>query len=294
MLVSMTGFGRSVCEAPFGRLVAEIQSVNRKYLEIFISLPKEFNRFDPEIRKWVSESISRGQVSVRLFLTPSEEVLNQLMPDPALLKRLKKAWVKLARVCKTSEKEISLSFLLQHLPPLSQGELEGQEEEQLAALKECIQEALQGVVAMKRREGQSLAIDIGQRLIELERMLRSIEKLAPDSVAKQRQKLQERIREVLEPGAELDERILREVAFFAEKVDIAEEITRFHSHIGQFREILQSKNGPVGRKLDFLVQEIGREINTIGSKSADAAISRLIVEGKSELEKVREQIQNIE
>ncbi len=294
MLVSMTGFGRSVCEAPFGRLVAEIQSVNRKYLEMFISLPKEFNRFDPEIRKWVSESISRGQVSIRLFLTPSEEVLNQLMPDPALLKRMKKAWVKLAKVCGTSEKEIGLPFLLQHLPPLSQGELEGREEEQLAVLKKCIQEALQGVVSMKRREGQSLSIDIGQRLIELERMLRSVEKLAPDSIAKQRQKLQERIREVLAPGAELDERILREVAFFAEKVDIAEEITRFHSHIGQFREILQSKNGPVGRKLDFLVQEIGREINTIGSKSADAAISRLIVEGKSELEKVREQIQNVE
>ena len=294
MLVSMTGFGRAISEAPFGRLVVEIQSVNRKYLEIFISLPKELNRFDPEIRKWVSEFLSRGQVSVRLFLTPSEEVLSQLLPDPALLKRMKKAWVKLAKASGTSEKEIDLPFLLEHMPPMAQDELVGREEEQLEALKECVQEALQGVVKMKRREGQSLGIDIGQRLIEMDRMIRSVEKLSPDSVAKQRLKLRERMQEVLAPGAELDERILREVAFFAERVDIAEEITRFHSHIGQFREILQLKDGPVGRKLDFLVQEIGREINTIGSKSADAAISRLIVECKSELEKVREQIQNVE
>jgi uncharacterized protein (TIGR00255 family) len=294
MLVSMTGFGRAVCEASFGRIVAEIQSVNRKYLEIFLSLPKELNRFDPEIRKWVGEHISRGQVSVRLFLSPSEEALNQLMPDPALLKRMKKSWAKLAKACGTSEKEIDLPFLLQHMPTLSQGELGGGEEEHLATLKECITEALKGVVGMKRREGQSLAIDISQRLNELERIVRQIEMAAPDTVAKQRQKLRDRIQEVLVPGTELDERLLREIALFAERVDIAEEITRFASHIGQFREILQAKNGQVGRKLDFLVQEMGREINTIGSKSADAAISRLIVDGKSELEKVREQIQNIE
>ena len=291
MLISMTGFGRAVCDARFGRLVVEIQSVNRKYLEVFLSLPKELNRFDIEIRKWVSESISRGQVSIRLFLTPSEEALSQLMPDVALLKRLKKAWIKLAKAGGYSEKSIDLPFLLERLPAVSSQE---PEDEQLAALKKCVSEALQSMVEMKRKEGASLAIDIGQRLLGMERMIDQIEKIAPDSVTKQRQKLQERMKEVLAPGAELDERILREVAFFADRIDITEEITRFHSHIGQFQEILQAKNGPVGRKLDFLVQEIGREINTIGSKSADAAISRLVVDAKSELEKIREQIQNVE
>ncbi|MBF8262526.1 MAG: hypothetical protein HW387_191 [Parachlamydiales bacterium] len=294
MLVSMTGFGRFFCNAPFGKLVVEIQSVNRKYLEISISLPKELNRFEMEIRKWVQELISRGQVNVRLFLTPNDAMLDQLLPDANLLKRLKKSWVKLAKASGTDPKDINLPFLLQYLPPVSLVEIVGSEEEQISALRECIEAALQGVVEMKKREGHAMAIDIGQRLGELERLISRVEKAAPDAVARQRQKLRERIQEVLAPGAELDERLLREIALFAERVDISEEIIRFHSHISQFREVLKGKNAQVGRKLDFLVQEMGREINTIGSKSADAAISRFIVDGKSELEKVREQIQNIE
>jgi uncharacterized protein (TIGR00255 family) len=294
MLVSMTGFGRSVRETPFGKLVVEIQSVNRKYLEVTVSLPKELNRFEMEIRKWVQENISRGQMSVRLYLSFNDEMLDQLLPDAALLKRLKKSWIKLAKASGNDPKSIDLPFLLQHFPPVSMIEIVGSEEEQLCALKDCVEEALQGVIGMKKCEGHAMAIDIGQRLNELERIIRSIEKAAPDAVARQRQKLKERIQEILIPGAELDERLMREIALFAERVDIAEEMTRFHSHIAQFREILKVKNTQVGRKLDFLVQEMGREINTIGSKSADAAISRLIVDGKSELEKMREQIQNIE
>jgi uncharacterized protein (TIGR00255 family) len=294
MLVSMTGFGRSVSEAPFGRIVVEIQSVNRKYLEISVSLPRELNRFDLEIRKWVGEVISRGQVTVRLFLSPSEETLKSLLPDPALLKQMKKAWTQVAKACQLDAKDINLPFLLQHLPSVSQADLGDLDEEHLGALKECISEALQGVLKMKRKEGQVLAIDMGQRLNELERLVRTIETHAPDAVAKQRQKLRERIQEVLAPGAELDERLMREIAFFAERVDIAEELTRFQSHVGQFREILKEKAGQVGRKIEFLLQEMGREINTIGSKSADSTISRLIVDSKSELEKIREQIQNVE
>jgi uncharacterized protein (TIGR00255 family) len=294
MLISMTGFGRASLEALFGRIVVEIHCVNRKYLEISTYLPKELNRFDMEIRKWVGESISRGQVSVRVFLTPSEDAINQLLPDPLMLKRLKKAWTQVAKASGTNPRSIDLPFLLQNMPASILQNSAGEEKDCLSALKQCIADALEGVSEMKRREGQALMLDIGQRLKELDKMVHKIEELAPQSVGKQREKLRERILEVLAPGSELDDRLVRELALFADRVDISEEIARFYSHISQFQEILKTNRGAVGRKLDFLVQEIGREINTIGSKSADAAITRMVVDGKSELEKVREQIQNIE
>ena len=291
MLISMTGFGRAQHIAPFGRLVAEIQSVNRKHLEIFVSLPREMNRFEMEIRKWVSEAISRGQVSVRLNLTPSEEALSSLLPDSALLKKLNQAWTQLAIESGCSKEGITLPFLLQYLP--SSNELPGAEEEQLAALKRCVMEALEGLCEMRTLEGKALSKDLTQRLAKLEKMAQAIEGLSPQASEKLRIKLKERLSEVLEMGEALDERIGREIALFAERIDISEEITRLHSHIAQFRTVIGSK-GAAGRKLEFLVQEMGREINTIGSKSADAEISHLVVECKSELEKVREQIQNIE
>ena len=294
MLISMTGFGRALFEAPFGRIVVEIHCVNRKYLEIATMLPKELNRFDMEIRKWVGDSISRGQVTVRVFLTPSEEALHQLLPDPSMLKRLKKSWFQIAKASGINTRSIDLPFLLQTMPPSMLQNLAGEENDCLSALKQCIEQAIEGVMEMKSREGKALAHDIGRRLKDLDRMIHKVEELAPQSVVKQREKLQERILEVMAPGSELDERLLRELALFADRVDVSEEITRFYSHIDQFQEILKTNRGPVGRKLDFFIQEMSREINTIGSKSADAAITRLVVDAKSELEKVREQIQNIE
>lgn len=294
MFVSMTGFGRSHSDAPFGKLVIEIQSVNRKFLEIAISLPRELNRFDIEIRKWVQEYISRGQVSIRISLTPNDAMLQHLLPNAALLKRMKKAWIQLANEVGVDPQEIDLSFLLERLPAVSSTDLDAAEEDQRKALKDCLEKALHAAVEMKKIEGKALAKDIGKRIDELDRIVHHIEKLSPNAVEKLRQKLRERMEEILKPGSDLDEKLLREIAFFAEKIDIAEEITRSYSHMAQFREIIQSKDGQVGRKLEFLVQEMGREINTIGSKSADAEISRLIVDAKSELEKIREQIQNIE
>jgi uncharacterized protein (TIGR00255 family) len=294
MLISMTGFGRTRFEASFGRIVVEIQSVNRKYLEMTTYLPKELIRFDLEIRKWIGESISRGQVNVRIFLIPSEESLKQLLPDPKMLKELKKAWARIAKACQVTTRSIDLPFLLQNMPSSIQQNLVGEEKDYLSALKKSVEEALKDVMEMKRREGQAMALDIGHRLKELSKMIHQIEKLAPQSVVKQKEKLKERFWEVLSPQTELDERLLRELALYADRVDVSEEIARFHSHVQQFQEIMKTNSGPVGRKLDFLVQEMGREINTIGSKSADAQITRLVVDAKSELEKVREQIQNIE
>jgi uncharacterized protein (TIGR00255 family) len=293
MLISMTGFGRALLESSFGRLVVELQSVNRKFLEVFVSLPKELGRFEMELRKWISEETSRGQVSVRVFLTLSEQALSQALPPSGLLKRLRQAWKELAQECGTDPAEVNLAFLLGRLPP-STTELASSDEEILRELKTCFMQALAHALSMKRKEGAALEQDILGRLSALEKIAHAIEQLSPQTVEKMREKLKERIQAALEPSAALDERLLREVAFFAERVDISEEIARLHSHFAQFRQSIQGKESGVGRKLEFLVQEIGREINTIGSKALDAAISKFVVEGKAELEKVREQIQNIE
>lgn len=290
MLSSMTGFGRAVFDAPFGKLTVEIQSVNRKFLEVFISLPKEFSRFEQEIRKWVGDVVSRGQVSVRIFLIPNVSALEGLLPDVHTLKSLKKGWEKISQELSLDPKEINLPFLMQHLPIQQRQDLA--RDEDLPFLQRPVHEALQNLLKMKEIEGKALAQDLGGRLKELERMIEEVKKATPDATQKMRQKLIERMEEVLKASGDNEERLLREVAIFAERVDVAEEITRFHSHVAQFKGLL--KESSVGRKMDFLIQEMGREVNTIGSKSMEAKISHLVVDMKSELEKMREQVQNIE
>ncbi len=287
---SMTGFGRAVLDAPFGALTVEIQSVNRKYLEVFVSLPKEFGRFEHEVRKWVSDSVARGGVSVRVFLLPTSKAIAGLLPDIETLKALKRNWEDISRETGFDPKKIDLPFVMQYLPV--QPKLDLAMDEDLAFLHQCIKTALDALTTMKQIEGKALSDDLSFRLKELERMTDEVEKYAPDATSKMRQKLFEKMEEALKFGPEVEERLLREVALFAEKVDITEEITRFRSHILQFKAVL--KGTVVGRKMDFLIQEMGREVNTIGSKSIEAKISYIVVDMKSELEKIREQVQNIE
>ena len=288
MLTSMTGFGRSLLDAPFGKLIVEIQSVNRKYLEVSISLPKEYSRFEFEIRKWIGETLSRGQISVRIFVIPT---IDNLLPDFEQLKSAKERWEEMAMQLGYESQAITLPFLLEHLPTSPQSKMD--RDEDLAPLKSGVTQALSSLVAMKQLEGKALAHDISSRLTSIEKALASIEILAPDTVVRMKERLKERIFEASSSIGDTDDRMLREIAIFAEKVDISEEITRFKSHVAQFRELLKEKNS-MGRKLEFLVQELGREINTIGSKSLESKISHLVVEVKSELEKIREQIQNVE
>lgn len=292
MLTSMTGFGRSVLDSSMGRLIVEIQSINRKYLEVFVSLPREWSRFEPDVRKWVNDALTRGQVSVRVYLQVNDAFVEKKFPSLETLQALKKGWEKIAQELGYAPASIDLPFLLSHLP--EQSKLESAKEEDLPTLKQGVEEALQGLLQMKQTEGKALAQDLSQRLKELIRMLEEIEQLAPEASKRMHHRLKEKMEEVFRPSLELEERLLREVALFAEKVDIAEEITRFRSHVSQFQDLLHPKGNTIGRKMDFLVQEMGREINTIGSKSSEAKIGYWVVEMKSELEKMREQIQNIE
>ena len=292
MLMSMTGFGRGTSEGAFGTLCVEIQSVNRRYLEIYVNLPKEFQRFENEIRKWVTEAVGRGQISVRVHLTPNQKNIHAFLPDVEMLRNLKIGWEKIAQQLQLDPKKIDLAFLAQSMPEM--GQIEFARDSDLIALRKAADEALQGLSAVKKKEGAALGQDVAKRVDEMEKMSDAVAKLSPDASHRMRQKLMERMREILQPGAEFDERLMREVALFAEKVDIAEELTRLKSHFAQFRGLLKGKEGSAGRKMDFYVQEMGREINTIGSKSSDANVSHLVVDMKSELEKAREQIQNIE
>lgn len=291
MPVSMTGFGRATFDAPFGRLIVEMQSLNRKFFEVNAYLPKEMARFENEVRKWVSEKIQRGQITLRIQWVPSREVLSHFLPDVETLKSLKGAWENIAKQLQMDTQSIDLPFLITSIPPIQKNDL--LKEEDLSILQKVVEEALSAMLVMKEKEGEALVKDIDQRIQMLESLLKSIQEIAPFASIKMREKLQEKMKSLFAEDLSIDDRIMKEAAFFAEKIDISEEITRLKSHFVQFALTLKAR-GSVGRKLEFIVQEISRETNTIGSKSADAKISSIIVDMKSEIEKIREQIQNIE
>lgn len=282
---SMTGFGRAFCDAADGKLIVEIQSVNRKYLEIFVSLPKEFSYYEHDIRKWVSEKVSRGQITVRVHLLSHPQ---SLLPNLSALKTLKKKWEKHASELGYSTDSITLPFLTQYLPTIPSSP------ESLPQLRKSVTAALKALLAMKQKEGKALARDLSQKLSLLKKHTTSIRTLSPQLIERMKERLQEKLQQALASflDKEIQDRLLRESFLLAEKSDITEELTRLDSHFVQFQELLSSSSS--GKKMDFLTQEIGREINTISAKSADIHISRLVIEMKSELEKMREQIQNIE
>jgi len=283
MHISMTGFGRAAHKSPLGLLSVEIQSLNRKFLDVSISLPKELSRFEVEIRKWAGETIGRGQVVVRVALSPEEGTLS--LPPKKLMKSYKKALQDLAQSLDFDEKEITLSFLLKTAPPYG---VQFDESELLAVLEKCVKEALKKLVMMKRREGRVLEKEIHKHLKLLQDLIDSIDKQAPVARNAAQKRLKEMLQDVLQEDGPLDERLVHAAISFSDRSDITEELARLRSHCVQFKTIKE------GRTLDFLVQEMGREINTIGAKSADLKISHAVVSAKSELEKIKEQLQNIE
>lgn len=289
--MSMTGFGRGVIDAPFGRLITEIQSINRKHFEVQIHLPKELSRFENEIRKWVAERVLRGQITVRVQLIPSKEAIADLLPDLETLQSVKAGWEKRSVQLGFDPKRVDLPFLAQYVPATQKVDLV--QDGDIPFLQESVYSALQFLAGMKAKEGKALTEDVLERLQTIQKKASLIAEFSPEATMKMRHKLQEKMALLWEDGADLDERIAKEIAMFAEKVDIVEELIRLDSHFAQFRECLEAQ-GAVGRKMDFVIQEMGREINTIGSKSCESKISYLVIEMKTELERVREQIQNIE
>lgn len=294
MLKSMTAYGRASRVTALGRFVVEVQSVNRKHLEIAVLLPKELTRFDADVRKMVGSKVFRGQVTVKISAYFDQSTPSVVMPNLPLARQLKAAWDAIAKDLKLESTEFTLEFLVNEQGVLLYGEELQEEELYRSALSEVLHEALEYFVDMREREGAILQQDISQRLANLKQWVDQIVGRSQGAVGKYRQKLLDRLEEVVPGILENEERILREICIFADRVDITEEITRFHSHLDKCDHLLRSEANGIGKTLEFVLQEMGREVNTIGSKSADVEVSHLVVEMKNDLERIREQLQNIE
>ena len=293
MAISMTGFGRGEFKNDNYHFLVECKTVNHKYCDINVRLPRKISFLEDKIRNHVKNFVKRGRVDlyIKLDLIGSEDV-NLKFDD------------KLATQYVNILKEIKYKFDLQDdisvmsvakFPDIVKCEEKDEDEELYwSMLKEALDITLEKLGQMRQEEGNKLAKDILERCDILTNLLNEIEKYSETVVVEYKEKLNARISEILENPSIVDEnRLAQEVAIFADKSSITEEIVRFRSHIGQLKNTVV-KNESIGRKIDFLIQEMNREVNTTGSKSSNLNITNLVVEVKSELEKIREQIQNIE
>lgn len=294
-LRSMTAYGRATLELQGIRLSVELQSLNRKHLEFNIQLPPELTCFDSDLRHWLTAAITRGQICVKVQAIFDDEAPVRARPNLALAVQLRDAWKKVASSLGLTLDDAVIMQLLSQQEGLITYENSAHENEALhEVLKQTLAMATDKLLSMKIAEGMVLQADITMRLAHLETWLKRVEELAPLTVGRYCQKLRERLAELLPHGLENDERILREVGIYADRVDINEETLRFKSHLQQFYSLINSAECDIGKTLDFLVQEMKREVNTIGSKAAELEIAQIVIDMKSEIERIREQIQNVE
>lgn len=290
---SMTGHGRGVCQRNGLRVTVELTSVNRKQAEINLLLPRELDVLEGPMRDLISHRIERGRVQGRV----SVEILSPQWARPRLNTALAEGWVhelqRLARKLGLAE-TVTLEHLLR-IPGLFQSDDPLVPWEKLWPVAQAaLQQALDRLVRMRKREGEFLARDLTRRIERMRRAVARIRARAPRALERYRKQLLQRIRAAgLTQTPETDERLLKEVVLFADRSDITEELTRLESHFRQFDACRRSR-APVGRTLDFLAQEMYREINTLGTKANDARISQEVVRLKTELERFREQVQNVE
>lgn len=287
----MTGFGSASAHAGGARVTVELSSVNRKQLDVVVRLPPQLAAFESRIQKTVQGQISRGRISGTVQLDAANGGAT-LQIDQA---HAEETIGKLRRAAKKLNltDDLSASMLLQIPGLLKTQPVEQAPEEIFQCLEKALTAALKKLNAMRLREGKTLEADFLSRLKLLEAMREQINARAPQMVSRVRKKLFQSLESAGLKNVAADERVIKEIALFAERSDISEEITRLTSHIAQFRKMLRS-NEPSGRSLDFLAQEFFREINTIGSKANDLKITEQVVAFKTELERIREQIQNVE
>ena len=295
MIVSMTGHGRAVLSLPGKTLTAELRSVNSRYLDITCKIPRQYIRFEDRIKKEIGRYATRGKIDLFLTLENTEDGSDdELSLNRAYLKNYLEC---LAVLRDEYGLKDDRDIFMQSVPE------EESDEVIWNRLLPPLTEALLQFSSMKKTEGAKMKADLLEKLAGLENIIEQIKVLMPTVVNTYRERLTAKMREILTDMTPEDvnyseNRILTEVALYSDKVAVDEETVRLASHFEQFRAILSSdnpdENDPVGRKLDFLLQEINREINTTGSKVTDASVAALVVEAKSEAEKIREQVQNIE
>ena len=288
----MTGFGRGSAATDTWHATVEISSVNRKQAELVIQAPRELNELEARIRNAVLAVVSRGRIQVSIKLERAQGTTADFKINPALALAFSAALAELGATIGQSVTPTAADFLRQPgLIDIGTGEIDVASA--WLATSPALTEALTQLATMRESEGNHLKSDILVRLETLASLVRTIAEASPDRPARQRELLLKRLRDA---GLDLDpteERVAKEIALFADRCDISEELTRLDSHFTKFREYLDA-NEPPGRALDFLCQELFREFNTVGSKANDANIAQAIVVAKTELEKIREQVQNIE
>lgn len=291
---SMTGYGRGEASSSGMKIAVELSSVNRKQGEIFVSLPREIDVLESRIRESINQHISRGRVNVKVALqSGNERSAGKVHLNTEVARQYVKELKRLSRELGISH-EIPIDSLLRS-PGVVEFHTALEEPEKLwLGIRKALKQGLDELLKMRAKEGAHLARDLRKRLKLIQKSVVVIRKEAPAVSVRYREALRDRIQSAgLElPGTDED-RLMKEVVYFADRSDISEELTRLHSHFKQFDDCIKSTD-PVGRKLDFLVQEINREINTIGSKANDSTIAGQVVTVKAELERFREQAQNVE
>ncbi|WP_409253648.1 YicC/YloC family endoribonuclease [Bacillus sp. SCS-153A] len=291
MVVSMTGFGRAKVESEQHVVTVEVKSVNHRFCELTIRTPKQLVKIEDKLKKRMSEYIKRGKVDAFLTISGEGLVHRNIQVDW----RLAEDYYRTLHTLKEKfslENEVTIQDLLKDAEIISVEETEEDNDQLEHLVLQAFTKALVDLKEMRNAEGEKLKEDLLSHISLFRKTLASINEHVPDVLKQYRERLEKKIKDFAGDNAD-ESRILTEVAIFADKSDISEEITRLESHLTQFTASI-SQEEPVGRKLDFIIQEMNREVNTIGSKANDAAIASLVVEMKTCLEKMREQVQNVE
>ena len=292
MIKSMTGFGAVKGAAEKLEISIEVKGVNNRYLDCTIKMPRVYGSFEERLKAVVSKYVSRGKVDVYITADASNADDTEIRINRPLAVAYINALRSIAEEYGLSD-DISAMELTRFPDVLQADKREADADQLCAGLCRLLEEALTGYNDMREREGEKLRGDILARLDEIERLTALVEEISPRSVEEYRKRLETRMKEILETSDVDEARILTEAALFADRVAVNEETVRLRSHIDQLRVLLDAGE-PVGRKIDFLVQEFNREANTIGSKGNDPEMAMTVVNMKAEIEKIREQAQNIE
>lgn len=292
MIKSMTGYGRSQQLADGMNITVEIKSVNHRYFEFSSKLPRSYGFLDEKLKSFFMGKLTRGKMECYVQIETVEEPDTIISVNHPLVKGYLDAYKELAETYGL-ENNVKVSDISRVSDIFSIRKQAADEDKIWAAVQIVAQDALNGFVAMREREGERLREDVLSRLDLILENVAYIEERSPETVKEYNEKLLGRLRELLSDAHIEEQRILTEAAIFADKIAVAEETVRLRSHISQMRSFLEA-NEAVGKKMDFLIQEFNREANTIGSKAQDVEIARRVVAIKSEIEKIREQIQNIE
>ena len=292
MIKSMTGYGRARQTLGKRDITVEVRAVNNRYLDCTVKLPRAYAFAEDAVRKHVQQAVSRGKVDILFTIDSTGADTAKIVVDRSLAEGYAAALRELAEICGT-EAKLTPETLARFPDVLTVTKAEEDLDALGADICTVLDEALAAFNAMRAAEGEKLAADIGGRLTTIETLTAKVEARSPETVAEYRRKLTARMEEVLQ-GASIDpQRILTEAAIYGDKVAVDEETVRLRSHVAQLRGMLEADE-PMGRKMDFLIQEVNRESNTIASKCCDVSIAQVAVDLKAEVEKIREQVQNVE